>query len=718
MSNTTIMEDFHVELAKKFRDTVLDTPNNIFYITAGRSLPFEDDNTPPAPNKSVTGSFYDVHRETIFGKRIDADDVSFMVRYVMWEEGLSFDMYDDKDQLLHTKNFFVVSTDDSSTYGVFKCLNNGKLTRNDEIYIPPVFDKPLVSETNPEDEYYRTADGYVWKLMCVVQRSDFDKFATDNHFPINENQTIKENAIDGSIDQIIVEEPGNSYNAYAFGTVKQANVGGNSRIISLQTDMTKDILTFDVSITSGDFVEYHSGTTPKKVFFKTDGDLDWSNGGSPVSGTIYSINDTVIKVLLDSGLSIPKTLAKIYQTSTNVIGGSISALGDIEATRRDLLPDLSSNADFYSNGSFYIRSGKGAGQLCYINEYIVSGNERRIIVNEAPSASLDSTSRFEIGPRVIINGDGSAKSGVGEAKAVAILDESSNTISSIQMIDNGMNYSYASVSIVANTGYADVINGNSLQANTAVARAIISPPGGHGSDINNELFAKHICVSTQFSPMSSAKIPTQNDFRRIALVKDPVFNELVVTIGNSALLWIVDEEIYQASTGATAIIKGRQGSTLTLGRIKGFFESGSSIVSKRVSGNVTDTINTISRDFSVVDQRTHLVVTVVSAGTDGSGFIADEEVYQDTSNARGNIFGISSNALSIVNSVGVWTSSDTGSGFVSRVIGVTSGAIAIVESVQLPDIKKNSGKIMTIENVKPITRNATHAEKIKIILEF
>lgn len=718
MSTRKITEYFHNHMAEQFVESFTESANNIYYIAASKNTQFDDDANPPAPDLSYKESFYNIHNDMIFAKKLSESDYSYMIKFVKWEEGQTYDMYDDEDPLLFDKNFFVVSEESDSNYSVFKCIYNGKIERDGSIYVPPVSDKPVSNETSYDDEYYRTADGYVWKYMCSINRKEYEKFATNFYVPIVENQSVKNAAKNGSIDHILLETVGSNYNGYAYGSIKQSAVAGNPKIFSLQTDENLDILTFDVDLSQGQFKEFHSGSIVKKIFFRLENGNMWYNNGSIVFGKLYSINSTVVRVVLSSNLKFPKTVEGIFQTTNNIQSGSMSAYGRIISSRRDLIPNLSSNTDFYKNSSFYIRSGKGAGQLKTITEYIVTGNERRILIDENFAVTPDNTSRFEIGPRVIITGDGTSTSGVGEAKAIVNMDESSNTIHSIEMIDTGKDYSWATVEITSNTGYIDVTTGNNIQTNDATGRAIISPPGGHGSNIYEELNATSVCISTVFDSKADTKIPTQNDYRTISLIKDPLFNNLTLTLNESSLLWIVGEKVTQPTNGAHGYVSGRNGNSLTLKDIKGFFTVGDEIVSSRGSNNVSDYINSINKNFSIADQRTKIAITMISDGPNGTGFLHDEEVVQEPQNSTAIVHSISDNRIDVINVKGVWNSSDEASGFIAEIKGKTSGAIATVEGILYPDIKKYTGKILSIENFIPISRSENQTERVKIILEF
>jgi hypothetical protein len=80
------------------------------------------------------------------------------------------------------------------------------------------------------------------------------------------------------------------------------------------------------------------------------------------------------------------------------------------------------------------------------------------------------------------------------------------------MINQGRSYSTANVTISANSshGYG------------ATARAIISPRNGHGSDPVDELYATSILMNIRVSGAESNSFPTNNDFRLIGIMRDPL----------------------------------------------------------------------------------------------------------------------------------------------------------------------------------------------------
>lgn len=291
---------------------------------------------------------------------------------------------------------------------------------------------------------------------------------------------------------------------------------------------------------------------------------------------------------------------------------------------------LSANDNFYENCSIYIDSGPGDGEIRTIIDYFTTGGERTIVVDHPFETALGRTSTFIIAPRVFIAGDGS------NAKARAVVNTDNGSISSIEIINRGSDYTFAAVEVVGNTGTTAVATTTS-----AVARAIISPPKGHGGDVINELYASKVGISVSFTGTESSTIPVANDYRKISLIKDPLFKnadiQLTTTVASSGLQ--IGEVITQASTGAYATVTGLSANTVSLTNIRGFFEtstfdSGANtwIANTSVVGSLSDGvgyIDSIDRSFETFDQREIYQVEILDFGIPAYGnFIEDEAVVQ------------------------------------------------------------------------------------------
>lgn len=161
---------------------------------------------------------------------------------------------------------------------------------------------------------------------------------------------------------------------------------------------------------------------------------------------------------------------------------------------------------------------------------------------------------YIISPRVVITGDGS------NALAYAYVDTSDDNpnreISDIIMINNGMNYTEANVTIISNSQFG----------NGATAVATISPVAGHGSNTYMELGAKYAGISVTFAngDNESYKFPVVGEYRRVGILEDPTFNDATLTLdtfdrtklylGKSDGTFQPGEIAYQANTGVAGVV--------------------------------------------------------------------------------------------------------------------------------------------------------------------
>ena len=755
-----ITNNFKTHAAEQFQESFSEAANTIYYMAAHRSIPYPDDNSPPAPDPSVFGTHYEMYDDMVFGKHIGSDDVKLMIDNNMWTEGERYDFYDDQDPDLATKTFYVVSQE-SGNYHVFKCLFNNNGGRS--------FDPPLFSETDPADSLYITSDGYQWKYMFTVSASEYAKFATDQYVP---NANVTANAVSGSIDTIVLASTGDLYNSYAECSVKESAVAGNTLLYALQGDRATDFLLTLDDITG--FVEERVTSV--------------NLAGTEASGIITAIfpaNNTIQVTNAIHG----------FDGTTTVVGDQSGASATITAESR-LTTALSANTDFYKNNSMYIRYGTGAGQLRTITEYIVTGAERRVLVNRPFEPLLDSSSVVEIGPRVILSGDGSG------ANAVATIDPSTNSIAEVEIIERGINYSFADVTIIGNSGILDE-SSDAIQTASANGRAIIAPPGGHGSDVARELHSNSVGIAVEFANTEVGTIPADNDYRKFSIIREPLFANVELTLESSSIAtgFQAGETVTQSDSGATGLISNRSGQLLRLTNVRGFFETGNTTFNTVVGDESAYSAGVAALDKSVetFDQRQTFQVDVLDNGPLGGGFDLDELVVQPGLDAissditklfleesayifvggetithdngatgvvsdrfdntltltnlvgtfaPGNIIGSAANTAAVVintdNTIaaqaigyvhevsanadvisltgvrGHFAVSDDISGTVNVFTGNDTGAVAKLTGRDYSRnyLVDNSGDFIYVETMSPIERNIAQTEKFKVIIEF
>jgi len=200
----------------------------------------------------------------------------------------------------------------------------------------------------------------------------------------------------------------------------------------------------------------------------------------------------------------------------------------------------SSNANFYINSAIKISSGPGSGQQRVITGYTVSGATRRVIIDKPFTTNPTVLSKYDISPLVQVLGDGSG------ATARATVNATTNSIHSVEITDRGEGYTYASVVITGNTGIINVSTG-STTTNSATAKAIISPRGGHGSNAAAELGSRYVGLSTEFnSTLSGGKVVDENDFRVVGVIKDPLFANVILDISSASGTFSDGEVVYQS----------------------------------------------------------------------------------------------------------------------------------------------------------------------------
>lgn len=240
MSLFGITPYFRVTSALAFVNSISDTNNN-YYIGLSRisewDIPNSDINP---PDIILNQKYYHEIKRSCFGiKKITISDVCLGIKRYNWVNNTVYTQYDDNDELLNTKNFYVMT----SEYKVFKCLfnNNGGL-----------------STVMPTEAVQETGDGYIWKYMFTVNASDINKFLTNNIIPI---RSIINTYTEGQIDVIQVTNGGSGYtstptvtiNGNGQGaTISSITINPSNEITHIKIDNKGSRYTYaNISITGG-----------------------------------------------------------------------------------------------------------------------------------------------------------------------------------------------------------------------------------------------------------------------------------------------------------------------------------------------------------------------------------------------------------------------------------------------------------------------------------
>ena len=345
--------------------------------------------------------------------------------------------------------------------------------------------------------------------------------------------------------------------------------------------------------------------------------------------------------LFDSTFFFRTADNRVYKVLDN-FGGS-SAIGGSEPTSESTTPFTSGNYKIK-----YMYTITASEQQAFLTSDFMPVSTDSTVAAAAVDGALDtikivsggssfSTSSGSTITAIPIRGDGTG--------GVCSVTHTGGVITAATVTTAGSGYTYASVlaSDIGNVSGADI-------------DFIISPPGGHASDAVAELGGFFVMMNVDFATSESGEFNTSNDFRRIALLRNPTDSTTGSTATASTLdatksmtfsgtpgSFQADEKITQASTGAVGFVVDFNSTTKVLRYIQPQF---------------------------------------TNQGVDSNG----------------NLTAFSST---------------------NTVTGATSSATGTPSSHDItPELTADTGDILYIENRKPISRASDQTENVKLIVEF
>jgi hypothetical protein len=152
---------------------------------------------------------------------------------------------------------------------------------------------------------------------------------------------------------------------------------------------------------------------------------------------------------------------------------------------------------------------------------------------------------------VLVSGDGSS------ATATATINATTQTVTAKTMTDYGHGDTFASLSSSAGAGTG------------AQGTAIISPPGGHGSNPIYELGGSNLMINPVIRGTEGDILPATNDIRQISILKDPLKRDgqnvssnliymqalTLTTVGSGD--YQQDEIVYQGPSVSSSVFSAR-----------------------------------------------------------------------------------------------------------------------------------------------------------------
>lgn len=233
---TGLVNNFRIRNAQDFVDFVQSVDSSM-YVFLGRTSEWPDEEIPPDVI-NTDGEIYQIWRDMNGIARVTAPDITIGLREILWESGKMYDQYADDVDLVG-KDFYVLT----DQFNVYKCISNNNNNPSTQRPTHVTFDIPLQT------------DGYKWKYMFSVTSSLLRKFIVPNFFPLNPSESVKANAIEGTIDTLRIDNAGNNYPVDR--TVNSGNaipvfiegdgVQNQSALVSISTSPSGEIISPDLS---------------------------------------------------------------------------------------------------------------------------------------------------------------------------------------------------------------------------------------------------------------------------------------------------------------------------------------------------------------------------------------------------------------------------------------------------------------------------------------
>ena len=295
-----------------------------------------------------------------------------------------------------------------------------------------------------------------------------------------------------------------------------------------------------------------------------------------------------------------------------------------------------------TNGGFGSTADDDGSAQWDVENAAVDGAIYHYVVTAAGSGyTLDSGTTVD----VAVEGDGSG--------AVATLTFSGGALSSVAFKDTssyGSGYKRASFPTI-DSSISGISGGSG-----ATIKAVISPINGHGADPIEELGGNYAIVNSRLEfGEGSGDFPTDNDFRRIGLIKNPVQSSDGTISSETSLTATNQLTVADASSiSVDDLLTDAASESATTAKVR--------VVSK--TGNVLKTL------------------PVVNSGGEYVAFANDDEVFR--------------------NGAGTKSTDVTGSGV----------------STAHPEMTRFTGQILYVENRGAVSRAADQIEDIKLIIEM
>ena len=239
----------------------------------------------------------------------------------------------------------------------------------------------------------------------------------------------------------------------------------------------------------------------------------------------------------------------------------------------------------------------------------------------AAAAGTSGFASVEILPYIKITGTGTG------AYAFPVMT-TGNSISEILMGKGGRDYSNVSV---------QVLSAKTVGTNHPSIRAVISPKGGHGSNILKELNIKDVLIIVEISEDDAENLLGGGSYRQFGIIKNPVLADGSGIVAGSGDLYYRDISIIGDGSISTAIFDGNAANVL-IGTES--YSSAKVMSIKSGGGSSLVTLKTQNSAGKFVTKQDRVNDYIISLGSRSSTIFQSPEKVTQTVPA-GTVFGSS-----------------------------------------------------------------------------
>ena len=241
-------------------------------------------------------------------------------------------------------------------------------------------------------------------------------------------------------------------------------------------------------------------------------------------------------------------------------------------------------------------------------------------------------------------------------------------VTAVTVTNAGSGYTYAYIR------NADIVSAGATDLTGAELDCIIEPKGGHGENAIKELGGFYVMLNVNFEAgeaSNTGDFTTANDFRRIALLRDP-------------------NNFGGASAATSTTLRG----------------------TKAVRFAASPTPGTFTVDEEINQATTGAVGKVVEwDATNRILYYVQTRFNDEGADSNGNLTAFSGTNV-------ITGQSSSASGTPSSTASETADNITFTSGYANPEIEPDDGDVIYIENRSPITRASDQTENVKLVIEF